>query len=77
MADLQTIFLEQTFTCGSKITLIENDKTLSENHKIAKTFNMYFQLVTDSLNDWFGESVNSNDRVEQIIVTFSKPPRIR
>ena len=31
---------------GSKITLIENDRIASENHKIAKTFNTYFESVT-------------------------------
>ena len=35
---------------GSKITLIENDKTVSENHKIGKTFNMYFESITDLLD---------------------------
>ena len=32
---------------GSKITLIENDRIISENNKIAKTFNTYFESVTD------------------------------
>ena len=35
---------------GSKIALIENDRVVSENHTIAKTFNMSFESVTDSLN---------------------------
>ena len=35
---------------GSKITLTENDKTVSENQKTATTFNMYFMSVTDSRN---------------------------
>ena len=53
---------------GSKITLIENDKIVLENHKIAKTFSTYFESVTGSLNlfEWIGESVNSNDNIEQI-----------
>ena len=63
---------------GSKITLIENDRIISENNKIAKTFNTYFESVTDSLNifEWIGESVNGNDKIEQIIVKFSKHPSI-
>ena len=63
---------------GSKITLIENDRIVSENHKIAKTFNTYFESVTDSLNlfEWIGESVNSNDKIEQIIAKYSKHPSI-
>ena len=50
---------------GSKITLIENDGIISENMKIAKTFNRYFESVTDSLNlfEWIGESVSSNDKI--------------
>ena len=35
---------------GSKITLIQNDRIISRNNKIAKTFNTYFESVTDSLN---------------------------
>ena len=63
---------------GSEITLIEKDRIVSENNKTAKTFNTYFESVTDSLNlfEWTGESVNSNDKIEQIIVKFSKHPSI-
>ena len=61
---------------GSKITLIENDRIIFENNKIAKTFNTYFESVTDSLNlfEWIGESVHSNDKIEQILFKFSKHP---
>ena len=40
---------------------IDNDRIVFENNKIAKTFNTYFEVVTDSLNlfQWIGESVNS------------------
>ena len=59
---------------GSKIMLTENDRIISENNKIAKTFNTYFESVTDPLNlfEWIGESVNSNDKIEQILFKFSK-----
>ena len=55
-----------------ELHLIENDKIVSENHKIAKTFNTYFELVTDLLNlfEWIGESVNSNDKIEQVKLNF-------
>ena len=35
---------------------------------------MYFESVTDSQNlfQWVGESLNINDKIEQIIVKFSK-----
>ena len=54
---------------GSKITLIENDRIVSENNKIAKTFNTYFESVADSLNlfEWIGETGNSNDKTEQMV----------
>ena len=54
---------------GSKIALIENDRIISENNKIANTFNTYLESVTDSLNlfEWIGESVNSNDKIENFI----------
>ena len=61
---------------GSKITLIENVKIVFENNKIAKTFNTSFESVTLNLFEWIGESVNSNDKIEQIIVKFSKHPII-
>ena len=63
---------------GSKITLIENDRIIPENNKMAKTFNTYFGSVTDPLNlfDWIGESVNSNDKIEQILFKFSKHPSV-
>ena len=61
---------------GSKITLIENDRIISENNKMAKTFNTYFESVTGPLNlfEWISESVNSNDKIEQILFKFSKYP---
>ena len=34
----------------SKIPLSENDEFLTENNKIAKTFNSFFETITDSLN---------------------------
>ena len=63
---------------SSKITLIENDRIVSENHKIAKIFHIYFESVTDSLNlfQWIGESNNSNGKIEQIMGKFSKHPNI-
>ena len=51
---------------------------VSENYKVAKTFNTYFKSVTDSLKrfEWIGESFNSNDKIEQIMAKFSKHPSI-
>ena len=63
---------------SSEITLIENNKIVSQNHKIAKTFNTYFVsvIVSRNLFEWIVESVNSNDKIEQIIVKFPKHPSI-
>ena len=63
---------------SSEITLIGNNKIVLQNHKIAKTFNTYFVSVTVSPNpfEWIVESVNSNNKIEQIIVKFPKHPSI-
>ena len=65
-------FLKDIPMVAPELHLIENDKIVSENHKIAKTFNTYFELVTDLLNlfEWIGESVNSNDKIEQVKLNF-------
>ena len=41
---------------GSKIALIENHRIISENNKVAETFNTYFESVADSLKlfEWIG-----------------------
>ena len=60
---------------GSKVPLIENDRIVSEYHEIVKTFNTYFESVADRFSkSFFGESVNSNDKIEQIIAEYSKHP---
>ena len=63
---------------SSEITLIGNNKIVLQNHKIAKTFNTYLVSVTVSPNpfEWIVESVNSNNKIEQIIVKFPKHPSI-
>ena len=57
------------------VPLNENYRIVSENNKIAEAFNTHFESVTDSLN-LFGESVNSNDEIEQVIAKFYKHPSI-
>ena len=61
-----------------KITLIENDRIVSGNSKIAKTFNTYFESLTDALYlfQQIGESLNSKNKIEQIIAKISKHPSI-
>ena len=41
---------------GSKIALIEKHRIISENNKVAETFNTYFESVADSLKlfEWIG-----------------------
>ena len=67
-------YLSNKHSHGAKNTLIEIDRIVSENNKIAKTFNTYFESVTDSLNlfEWIGEPFNSNDKIEQISAKISK-----
>ena len=71
---MQAILIKQHSHAASKNTLIEIDRIVSENNKIAKTFNTYFESVTDSLNlfEWIGETFNSNDKIEQISAKISK-----
>ena len=50
----------------------ENGEILTENIKIAKTFNLYFESVTDSLElfDWPLQSNISYDKVQNIVKSF-------
>ena len=72
------LYLSNKHSHGAKNTLIEIDRIVSANNKIAKTFNTYFESVTDSLNlfEWIGDLFNSNDKIEQIIAKFVKHPSI-
>ena len=60
----------------SKIALNENGEIFTENIKIAKTFNSYFESVTDSLElfDWPLQLNFSYDKVQNIISSFSNHP---
>ena len=56
----------------------ENGEILTENMRIAKTFNTYFASVTDpyELFDWPLQSNISYDKVQSIIKSFSNHPSI-
>ena len=62
----------------SKIALSENGEFLTENNKIAKTFNSFFETVTDSLNlfSWSSKVNVCDDKVQGIIHNFSNHPCI-
>ena len=62
----------------SKIALSENGYFLTENNKIAKTFNSFFETVTDSLNlfSWSSKVKVWDDKVQEIILNFSSQPSI-
>ena len=51
---------------------------LIENNKIAKTFNSFFETVTDSLNlfSWSSKVSACDDKVQGIIFNFSNHPSI-
>ena len=57
----------------SRIALSENGEFLTENNKIAKTFNSFFETVTDSLNlfSWPSKVNVCDDKVQGIIHNFS------
>ena len=56
----------------SKIALNENGEILTENIKIAKSFNLSFESITDSLElfDWALQLNISYDKVQNIIKSF-------
>ena len=60
----------------SKIALSENGEFLTENNRIAKTFNSFFETVTDSLNlfSWSSKVKVCDDKVQGIILNFSNHP---
>ena len=62
----------------SKIALSENGEFLTENNKIAKTFNSFFETVTDSLSlfSWPSKVNVCDDKVQGIIQNFSNHPSI-
>ena len=57
----------------SKIALNENGEILTENIKIAKTFNSHFESITDSLElfDWPLQANFYYNKVQNIIKSFS------
>ena len=56
----------------SKITLIQNGEFLTVNNKIAKTFNLFFETVTYSLNlfSWSSTVNCCDDKFQGIIINF-------
>ena len=62
----------------TEIALNENGEILTENIKIAKSFNSYFESVTDSLElfDWLLQSNISYGKVQNIVESFSNHPSI-
>ena len=57
----------------SKIALSENGEFSTENNKIAKTFNSFFETVTDSLDifSWSSKVNICDDKVQEIMLNFS------
>ena len=62
----------------AKNALSKNGKFLTENNKIAKTFNSFFERATDSLNlfSWSSKVNVCDDKVQGIILNFSNYPSI-
>ena len=57
---------------------MEGSEFLTENNKIVKTFNSFFEKVTDSLNlfSWSLKVKISDDKIQGIIPNFSNDPSI-
>ena len=62
----------------SKIALSENGEFLTEDNKIEKAFNSFFETVTDSLNLFSCSSKVKvcDDKVQGVILNFSNHPSI-
>ena len=62
----------------SEIAISGNGEFLTENNKIAKTFNSFFETVTDSLNllSWSSKVKFCDDKVQGIILNLSNHPSI-
>ena len=71
-------FSNKHFFGESKIASRENGEFLTENNKIAKTFNSFFETVTDSLSlfSWSSKVKVCNDKVQGIILNFSNHPSV-
>ena len=74
----KTCFSNKHSFGDSKIALNENGEFLTENNKIAKTFNSFFETVTDSLNlfSWPSKANVCDDKFQGIIHNFSNHPSI-
>ena len=61
-----------------KVVLNENGEFLTETNKVAKTFNSFFETVTDSLNlfSWPSKVNVCDDKAQGIIRNFSNHPSI-
>ena len=78
MKELSVVFLIKHSFGDSKVALNENGEILTEDVKIAKTFNSYFESIRDSL-DLFEEPLQSNisyEKVQNIFIIFSNYPII-
>ena len=71
-------FSQKHYFGDSKIASNENCEILTENIKIAKTFNLYFEPITDSLVlfDWPFQLNISDGKVQNIVRIFSSHPSI-
>ena len=63
---LEKVYREYSFS-NSKFALNENSEILPQNIKIAKLFNSYFELITDSqLFDWTFQLNISDDKEQNV-----------
>ena len=79
LEELKPYFSNRYSFGESKITLNKNGEILTENIKVAKSFNSHFESVTDSLElfDWPLQSNISYDKVQNIVKNFYNHPSIK
>ena len=75
------LFTEKNGSKSNKITLVEGGKVLTDDTKIAETFNSFFGNIVNTLNIEKDESIfcdtgDETDPLLRAIKKFSKPPSI-
>ena len=73
------LFSSKSNTSEYKILLVDNDKIISDDLKIATVFNTYFSNITHSLNIFHWNShfkITSEDQISSCVTKYNQHPSI-
>ena len=73
------LFSSKSNTSEDKILLVDNDKIISDDLKIATVFNTYFSNITHSLNIFHWNShfkITSEDQISSCVIKYNQHPSI-